>query len=364
MKNCHIYYSIFILSLFLSCNNRDRNEHIDFAHSLNVLDHLDTMRIDFSLLESNGLVSNDQFLFSLNHKSNPIVRVYNHKTGEFRGGFGLRGGGPGEFERVNLSGFTTYGNQIVVSSNNRVRSYDIVDEETGVIPVLTLEGKTPADYTPFNYAFFLNDSTVAGKTMDALYEFSTYDIWNGHKGGLGEYPDFVPGIPNTAKHHLYQSQSRIKPDRLKVASVFSNFPLLRIMDVETMRYKEVFIKSEHNQKSVKVASKGYSVDSFALIKYFDRIAVNENYIVAYYLEYEIVEKNRGSNEWTRNNLTAPYFYVFDWDGTPIVKLKIENWMTKFTITPDNRIITFHPEKKDELYVIDLNKLIDRLIREN
>ena len=57
-------------------------------------------------------------------------------------------------------------------------------------------------------------------------------------------------------------------------------------------------------------------------------------------------------------LTDLFAYVFDWQGKPIIKIQMEGWMTRYTITPNNRIILFHSEEKDQLFVIDLKALID------
>lgn len=361
MKTNRLFLLLTLTFVFTSCSETKESATdgpVEFKTAINVMDHLSTLPISASLLESFGLVSNDQYLFSLNYKSSPIVKVFNHRTGEFLGAFGTIGGGPGEFERVNLSGFSRRQDQIVVSGQKNIRSYDIAVDENGIAATIKLKATIPGEYFPFNYAFFLNDSTVAGKRMLAERYFSVFNVNTGEMSGYGDYPNLEPQIPKASYHHLYQSQTRMHPDGSKIAGVFSNFPLLRIIDTKANKSKEVFVLPENEQREVVAAPDGRSIQSFDLYKYFKRIQVNENLIAAYYCESEIVPGPEGGNRWISSYLTDHCLLIFDWEGAPVLKFIIEDWMTRFTVTPDNRVIFFHPEEKDELYLVDLNRWID------
>lgn len=353
--------SILCVTLVFACSSKEASQQSDeevrFDNEVTVMDHLDTMKIDRSLLVSYALVTNDEFLFSMTDKSDPVVRVFDHKTGKYLGGFGKNGAGPGEFELINRSGFTRFGNNIVVTTGKYIRSFDVNLDQKGFTWKMESEGKMPGELIPLNSAFILNDTVAAGTKTGATSLLSTFNMKSGEIGRFTDYPDFEPEIPKTAYHHLYRSHSRISPDRRKIATVFSNYPLLRIHDTETGTFQDVFITPNNEQKKVVAAPNGRSIDSFALYKFLDKVEVNEYFILAKYGESELVPKAEG-NGWDRNQLVDQSIMVFDWEGKPIIKLYIEDWMYQYTITPDNRIIFFHPEEKDELYVIDLKPLID------
>jgi|GEM_PF-5960917 len=351
-----------ILLLIFACSPREDAQSLDKKNGLGkvfkAIDYLDTMKIDHPLLVSYMLASNDDFLFSLTDKSDPLVRVFNHKTGRYLGGFGRNGGGPGEFDRVNRSGFARDVDNITITDRKHIGSYNVKLEDGEFKSISQREGRIPGELSPLNYAFFLNDSIVVGKKMFSNTLFSSFNLNSGEVADYGEYPDFEPEIPEAAYHHLYQSQSRLRPDRKKLAMVFSNFPLLRIIDTEDESSQDIFVLPKNEQKPIKAAPGGRSVESFELYKYFNRIEVNESFILTKYGERELVPKSPGSREWVSNQLVDEVIKVFDWEGKPVIELQVEEWMTQFTITPDNRVILFHTEMKDELYVIDLKKLMD------
>lgn len=361
MKSIKCFPFVLLFIFTFACTSEKSttsDEKVRFDRAFQAMAYLDTMKIDRPLLVSYILASNDDFLFSLTDKSDPLVRVFDHRTGKYLGGFGKNGGGPGEFERVNRSGFSIDYDNITVTSLKHIRSYKVTREVGKLKSVLRREGRIPGELSPLNYAFFLNDSIVAGKKMLSNSLFSSFNVNSGLVSGYGEYPDWKPEIPDASYHHLYQSQSRIRPDRKKLAMVFSNFPILRIIDTQMESFQDVEIRPENEQKAIEAAADGRSIKSFELYKYFNRIEVNKSFILAKYGERELVPKSPGSREWVSNQLVDEKIMVFDWEGQPIVQLQVEEWMNQFTITPDNRVIFFHPEMKDELYVIDLKKLID------
>lgn len=346
----------FLLLFIYGCSsNQEMVEEgpVSFDKTVKAIDQLDTLKISRSLLETSSLVANDEFLFSLDRKSNPVVKVYDHKTGAYQGGFGTLGGGPGEYNMP--IGFSIWGDKVVISDIKYVRSYDVVMEQGILNAKLNLEAQIPVAYMPLNSTFMLNDSIVAGKVDLSMDFFSSFNVNTQTLSGYGAYPGLALEIPKKAYHHLYQSRSRMRPDGAKIATTFSNFPLLRIIDVKRNDHKDVFVQAKHEQREVVADAQGRSIKSFDLYKYFENIQVNDELVLSSYVESEIV---RDENRFVVNTLTNPVILAFDWEGKPVIKLQVEEWMSRYTITPDNRIIFFHPEEKDELYIIDLNKLLN------
>lgn len=359
IKKISIALAILILVYGCSSNQETlEDQPVGFERIVNVVDQLDTLAISHSLLESFGLVTNDKYLFSITHKSNPVVSVFDNKTGEYYGGFGTIGGGPGEFGRVSLSGFSRRDNNVVASSLKKVRIYDVSLNNGNLEASVIQEASIPGELFPFNFPFFLNDSTVTGKKGSSPKYFTSFNTSSGVISDYWEYPNWAPEIPETAYHHLYQSHTQMHPNGSKIVGVFSNFPSLRIMDVGSGKSEDFRVTPKNEQKEIEAAPNGRSIDSFALYKYFDNLKVNENFILAQYVESEIVKGKEGEAQWVRSVLTEPSIFVFDWKGQPILKLKTEEWMNRYTITPDNRVIFFHPEEKDELYVLDLNQWLN------
>ena len=358
IKKTSIALALIIFVFGCSSNQQTMEDRpVGFERIVNVADQFDTLAINHSLLESFGLVANEKYLFSITHKSNPVVKVFDNKTGEYHGGFGTIGGGPGEFERVSLSGFSRIGANVVASSLKKIRIYDVSLNNGNLVTSVIQEASIPGELFPFNFPFFLNDSTVAGKKDSSPKYFTSFSTSSGVISDYWEYPNWTPEIPETAYHHLYQSHTQMHPNGNKIVGAFSNFPILRIMEVGSGKSEDFRITPENEQKEIKVAANGRSIDSFALYKYFENLKVNENFILGQYVESEIVKGKAGDNQWVRSVLTEPCILIFNWEGQPILKLKTDEWMTRYTITPDNRVIFFHPEEKDELYVIDLDDLL-------
>lgn len=350
------FLPILLLCAYSCSPNQEAAEGgpVTLNNAIKAIDYLDTLKIDRGLFETSGLVANDQFLFSLDRESNPVVKVYDHRTGAYQGGFGTQGNGPGEFAFANT--MTRRGNDVIISDLKYVRGYAVSAEADQLNTKMKFEVRIPGAYMPFNSSFIIDDNTIGG-----IVDFSTelFSIFNmsGDTSSFGSYPDLASHIPKTAYHHLYVGQSRIRQDGSKIATTFSNFPLLRILDTKSGVGQNVFVSPKNAQKKVVAAPHGRSIESFDLYKYFGAIQVNEEFILSTYSEYEMI-RSESTNQWVESILTNPAILVFNWEGEPVIKLFVEEWMTRYTITPDNRIILFHPEEKDELYIIDLNRLLN------
>ncbi|OEK06336.1 TolB-like 6-bladed beta-propeller domain-containing protein [Roseivirga misakiensis] len=329
-----------------------------FDTTIEVLGLLDTLLLTENILSTAGFVSTSDILFSTSNNSTPIIKAFDY-SGKYLGGFGKKGEGPGEFNRVNGANFNRIGNDIVASSSEFVRRYGVTMGPNGLQVEVKVEKKIPGFYRPINDIFMINDSTFGGVVGFTHNEYSTFTI-NGDTSSFGDFLDLEPEVPRTAYSDLYQSRTASKPDKGKVVSAYTRFPFLKIENLITGTSKVVEVLPENQQKPIEIGPYKMGLRGLGYYSYFQSLEANDDFIISIYQEksFEKVDPPTNTGNLRSVPLTERKSYIFDWDGNPILALKIEEWMQVYTITPDNRIIFFHPEQKDELYVLDLISLID------
>lgn len=361
------YYPILFFVLF-SCSREKERDGIrvtTFGEDIKVEDVLDSLQLPLDLWKVNAISSTEELLFILSTSSDTMIKVFSLRDYSYLGGFAKQGPGPEEFNNVIPSSFTAYNDQLIVTDLKSVNFFDVElsENKKGFTSKRVRQDRIIGSYIPLNMAFVLNDSTIGGHVDGTEHQYSIFNTRTGSPWSFARYPDLRDNIPQTAKYHLYQFWNALKPDRESIVSAYVNFPVLKIDHINTGEDQliEVVPKQPQNQ-TIRIGPGNRSVHSFELIKYFNAIEVNDEYIVARYQEGQVVKKaieKSGSFQWVFEGSTSPLFLLYNWDGDPIGRIELSNWMadTPYAITPTNEIIFFHPDRERVLYKINLKKVL-------
>lgn len=133
--------------------------------------------------------------------------------------------------------------------------------------------------------------------------------------------------------------------------------MLRIYDFKNNTTTKTFVEEGPRQKENIEFTKKSVKNSFDLYSYYGNVQTTKKFIYGLYQVSEYAKKEGSDFEYQSKPLTSKQLHIFSWDGKPILKLKIEDWMTVFTVSLDDKYIYFvHPDKKDKIFRYTLPEL--------
>ena len=355
------HLSFLLVYVILSCvsksDNLEKSEKIilSFSTELSLEDYLDTVSLNSDILQIHALAVSNEYFFILDDKGTPVIKAYSLDDGQFLGGMGVLGSGPGEFQMINRSGFGYRKGQLIVQGLRYMRSYDLIENDGRLSFVNDLESRIPGEMTTANSGFMVSDSRFAGVMNFSEVPYTVFAMGKDTVESFGEYPDLYPDIPIGAYHHLYHAHNSASPNGVFLSEAYLNFPLLAIYNLESGKKKYFEVATDKPQKQdIQADERGRSIrNSFDLYKYTRHIEMSNDLILVDYQEYELTPKT--SSEWVRQQLTGRYFLLINVEGEALAKFQVPEWIEKYGITPNNRLIVFHPEISDQLFTVDLNQ---------
>ena len=326
-----------------------------FPVTIDLRSNLDSVHISNPLYKIRKMISTKDHLVFMNSEE-PLFSVYDALTAKYVGNFGFAGKGPLdlEFDGINASSFKSYRDNFLITDMSRIRVLSI-DQKKGSqlltdndVKVLK-NAKKAADAGFFNNAFLANDNMIFTTDMFTKKHFVYIDLETGEQGDTIDFPDFHPEIPYTAYHHLYTSRTSPSLDKGRFVLAYGRFPVLRVYDLKKGSYTQINVKPENKQKTdIQADAQGKSIQGIGLFTYYENIVVSEKFIYAKYQEGSFERKVNG--EYESLNHTGAEIHVFDWNGNPVKKLLLPDWVNPYTITQNDEFIYFfHPENENYLY---------------
>ncbi len=319
--------------------------------------------IQGEIWQVHAMDSDGECFFVLYDKETPVIKAYRLKDGKYMGGVGSKGGGPGEFIAFNRSGFGLRKGQMIVQGRKYVRIYDIKVLDDKLKFPLEKEVKIPGELGILNKGFLLNERQLAASRMLSPREFITIGLdagsgENRNIGDFGDYPNLYPDIPSTAYHHLYQGSTDYSQDGNFLVKAYSKLPLIRVFDLADGSTIDMELTPENEQISKLVPDKrGRSIaNGLDMVGYQRRVKMSDDFIVSDYQEV-IYERTAMTAQGNVKSIpkTDRALLVFSRQGKLLVKLLPPDWFRSFTLTPDNKMIIFHPEIENQIFVVDLSK---------
>ncbi len=358
---------VFVLAIFSFSCLAQKVEAIDI-HGFDKVYELEKLlspiNIQGEIWQAHAMASDVEYLFVINDKEVPPIKSYRLADGKYMGGLGSIGGGPGEFTFINRSGFGVRKDKLIVQGRKYIRIYNINKKNEKLDFQVEREIKIPAELGILNKGFLLNDYELAGAAKFSPKEFVTFRIKGSEMGEsknvgvFGDYPNLHPDIPSTAYYHLYQGDSQSSHDGNILVKAYSNFPKIRVFDLSDGSFNDIELKPKNEQITKLVPDqRGKSIaNGLDMFKYLSQVGVSQDLILADYQEraYERVASTSQGNVQLVPQ-TDRFLLVFNDEGELLAKLSPPDWFQKFTLTPDNRMVLFHPEIEDKLFMIDLNQ---------
>ena len=362
MKN--IIYSHFIILVIFSVSCQKQESILDnpkgvFTYDLEEI-KIDSIHIKSVLLRESNLISTENYVVSINTDSDTLLRVFELPDFTYLGAFGLQGQGPEDFYYPNNSSFAYTPDGITLADLKTIRLLEFSKpEKTGRMELKEKNRiKKPGEMLVSNNDFFMTESIFcAVKNTDAKKHLQCYDeIMNSITDSI-DFPEAPLNIPKSALYHLYGANLKLSFDKTKIAIVYSKFPKLDIVNLESGKVQTTNTLGAPEQKEIKASPNGRTVNSRELINYYKSIKVTSKYIYAIYQAsefYKLDEPDYLGNMITSRVLTSRELHIFDWEGQAIAKIPLKEWMGNFSpLFDDSGIIFTNPEFSDALFRLNL-----------
>ena len=278
----------------------------------------------------------DYILSKNNNSSDFMFSVYNTKK-ELVKHICKKGEGPGEFS--DLTEFAGYDME-----NNEIKIH-LLDIRKSILSTLNLsksikenseiiENRYPISIKS-NFDQFLRyikPNLLVGGVINLDVNMSRVRFYNvKSKEIVNNYP-LVPFIENNKKEDLtfrqytyntlYTSILSVKPDKKRLVSAMHKFDRFDILNIEGKPTKVVEYNSEINKKR----NNPYSKDNESRVFYSD-ISTTNRYIYLLYINQAIVDYP--------NKSISTEVHVYDWNGNPIKKYLIPNYLNFITVNEDD-----------------------------
>ena len=320
--------------------------------------------IQGQIFQAHAMASDGKYFFVTNDKEVPPIKSYRLSDGKFMGGFGSIGGGPGEFTMLNRSGFGVRKDKLIVQGRKYVRIYKLNPQGDELDIQLEQEFRIPGEVGILNRAFLLNDDVLAGAVGFSPKQFITFRLGGGEMGdskdigALGDYPNLHPNIPSKTYYQVYQGGSDYSQDGKLLTRIYSSFPLIRVYSLSGGTYNDIELKPKNEQVAKLIPHKdGMNiVNSMDMFRYQGNVEMSNDLLVIDYQEklYKKVAMTEMGNLKSIPQ-TDRFLLLFSLEGELLAKFTPPDWFQKFILTPDNKMITFHPEIENQLFVADLEQ---------
>ncbi len=278
----------------------------------------------------------DYILSRNNNSSNFMFSVYNNKK-ELIKHICKKGEGPDEFsDLTEFAGYDIENNEIkihlfdirksILSTLNLSKS--IAENSQVIENRYSISSKSNFD----QFLRYVKPNLLVGGVINLDVNMSRVRLYNvKSKEIVNNYP-LVPFIENNKKEDLtfrqytyntlYTSILNVKPDKKRLVSAMLHFDRFDILDLEGKLIKVV----EYNSGVNKKRNNPYSKNNESRVFYSDVSTINR-YIYLLYI-------NQADLDYPNKSISTEV-HVYDWNGNPIKKYLIPNYLNFITVNEDD-----------------------------
>lgn len=295
-----------------------------------------------------GIVITGQYLVLIDQACDNIFNLFKLPECDYLGGFGKTGRGPNEFGTIDSK-----------SAYRTQKGINLFGVYTGLIEIGLKEfqkGKKIELNNPIKYSFnlqYLNDPICISDTLICGIpypksitttidkEYIRYNSRSNVSDFFGEYPKLYPLKYSSLYWMIFLRKTCVRPDNKKFASFYSNVKLIRIYNSDFILEKEILMETQPDLLD------GVGIRSNP-VRYYNIAKATDKFI------YAICESELLHNLY--NNL--PTLEIWDWDGNPIAKIKLDRPVAAFDITEDDsRVYFIDNETQDKIFTCNLKDFL-------
>jgi len=352
MKTPSFILFIFIVLVLNACK-RPSVHYSDFQTTKNIQfnEHDVSVLLGMPL---DMLVMNDLVII-LDHQTDRFFHVFSKDSLNHLGSFIRKGRGPGEEVYINPFFKVHADDEIIYQSESDLKVARIVISGDSIEMVIIKKFDLPAAMREGVDFFLVNNRIFTSNYPDtASRDYNVYNMETGQMSEWGESYFFSDkSIPQYMMSFNNAKLTTVNSKENLIASVFNQFPLLRIYSLETEQLITQLQMSDasHNME-VMLTGQGQA-GTGGMISYYHHVSSTDDYIYGLYGGFSVMDRFKEGEE--------PYYYdwseevhIWKWDGTPVMKLRLNRAVSSFDVTPDNKKII-------ATSIVDTDKLFEAVI---
>ena len=355
MKTPSIIFFILIVLALNACNTQSKNDS-EISEFMTVKEiRFDEHNISALLgMPMDMLLMND-LLIVLDHQTDRFFHVFSKDNFDHLGSFIRKGRGPGEEVYINPLFKVHADDEILYQSEDDLKVAKIIKSENSLDIIIHDEYDLPVSMRNGVDFFVVNNTLLTSNYLDTAS--SDYSVYNMETGNLSEWGESFyfsdKSIPSYNLPYFNAKISTVNSKENLIASVFNQFPILRIYSLETDQLiTQLQMSDASHNVEVLLTGQGQP-GTGGMISYFHRIKSTDDYIYALYGGFSVMDHFKEGEEpyvfdWSKE------VHIWKWDGTPVMKLILDRPVTSFDVTPDNKKII-------ATSVVDTDKLFQAII---
>ncbi|TCO04435.1 BF3164 family lipoprotein [Natronoflexus pectinivorans] len=348
-----LIYLIFNTLIFHACSRHEEMSHTDFPIEKNIL--FEEHKISALLGTPMDMVIMNDYVIVLDGTTDMFFHIFSKDNFNYSGSIIRKGGGPNEeyvifpyFKKIgkNMILYQSADNLKIIEINRSNDFLDIAPNKRYHLPTSSL---SDVDFFLINDQIFSSSSQRISSKDYSVINKETGDSfeWGGSVPLLNERvdPQFIPMIN--------QKLTTVNIEKNLIASVYNMLPLLRIYSLDNeiplieLKMADATINRQIFLKDLDLGG------SKQPINYYHRIKSTDEYIYALYGGFSVSEYFK-EGEMPHVFDFSKEIHIWEWDGTPVMKLKLDRPVFSFDVTHDNKkIIATSVVDVEKLFVTEI-----------
>ncbi len=352
---------LFLLILSCSCSAKHVNEDEIIIEKFPKEANLsgDILIIPSILLSPSNMCIIDSFLIVSQNRPDSIFNIFRLPDCKHLKSFGNEGRGPEEFNLtfsfVTLGPVSSTKSSFAVGNERTNIQYYRISEliKNNYKPYKT--DKLPPELNRFRAVTYLGDSLIFGASYRGGMHLFKFNSVKEELKTFRNYPDTFPLKDPEMMREPYACFLASKPDNSSFAAGYYHTGRLEIYNVIK---GETIIVTYKGSPSI-IENWGLKSDSEYLsfnpesMRFCERIVATNKYI---YMSFANDKHSKIYNEKGKERTFIREIHVFDWDGNPIAKLRLDKFYSYFSIdNSDKYLYAIDEMKENKITRYDLGK---------
>ena len=324
---------ILVLSVF-GC--KDQKTITDLFDSQKELSHkpLNVQEKSGGLLSPEDIEIKDNLMITLNGRSEKYFSLIDNETNVLVKSWGSRGEGPGEiaslfdfYKNYNSTGINAWD---PMQRKLNFYSFENIVENDTLLPVDLFSDFESIRQTNLTEDFYTNmlqlsETLFMGQGNNVGKRFTLIDIKNQTRVSVGDYPaaDKVKGLRSIFRSQAYNGLIRYNQKQNRVVYMSIESEMLEIFQVKGNYLNLIYgnyttiPKYTVSTGMINAVVEGYTNGKGRFVS----VAVSDEKIYTLYKQYTKEDSDPNIAPLISND--ASYILVFDWDGKPLQKYKLD-----------------------------------------
>lgn len=300
----------------------------------------------------------DQFIFSILNNDDYYFEIFDARSLNSLGKFGRKGRGPQDIMGpVRYSGFKSLVDAVVVSvyDRNSLELINISIPKSFSIDKIKIKRIPLSPKASFLNLFPIDEKQIIGTVSNMDVKMDRLRIYDIEENAITKRIPLFPEIPKisedlshiTSRYNgLFTGPSDFSHEQKKFVVALSKLNRIDIFNNKGELERSILDQPNNSSAIIEDYLRTDNVLNTDIKIFYQDIKINNNYIYTIYYNHFYKDFQNPKPVEVR---------VFDWQGNPIMKYMIKEYLTQFTVNKNNTLYGIDADTRN-IYKYDLNPL--------